>query len=97
MRIVNVEVEGSVLISVRFKADLLIRADDNASIEKAIRSWANGKYYPKADVEDASLMEVMEIGGEPVEDFNLGEAVTAALESGLGGIGIKDYSVTDSR
>lgn len=97
MRIVHVEIEGSVLISVRFKADLVIRADDDASIEKAIRTWANGKYYPKADVEDASLTEVMEIAGEPIEDFDLGMAVSNALESGLGGIGVNDYLVTDSR
>jgi hypothetical protein len=97
MRLINVEIEGAVLVSVKFRADLLIRADDDASIEKAIRSWANGRHYSKADVEDASLMEVLEVGGKPVEEFDLGEAVSAALESGLGGIKIKDYMVTDSR
>lgn len=97
MRKVNVEVEGSVLISVRFKAELLIQADQDASIEKAIRTWGNGKHYPKADVEDATLAEVLEIGGEPVADFDLNSAVAAALESGLGGIKIDDYSATDSR
>ena len=93
----NVEIEGSVLISVRFKAELLIRADQDASIEKAIRTWANGKGYPKADVEDTTLAEILEVGGEPVEGFDLKSAVAAALESGLGGIKIEDYSVTNSR
>lgn len=97
MRKVNVEVEGSVLISVSFKGELLIRADHDASIEKAIRTWANGKQYPKADVEDATLAEVLEVGSEPVADFDLNSVVAAALESGLGGIKIDDYSVTDSR
>ena len=97
MRKVNIELEGTVLIPVKFRADLLIRADDDASIEKAIRFWANGKQYPKADVEDTSLLDVLEIGGEPVEDFNLGQALSVALVSGLGGIEVKDYLVTDSR
>jgi hypothetical protein len=97
MRKVNIELEGTVSISVKFRADLLIRADDDASIEKAIRFWANGKKYPKADVEDISLLDVLEIGGEPVEDFNLGQALSAALVNGLGGIEVKDYLVTDSR
>jgi hypothetical protein len=97
MRKVNVEVEGSLLISVKFKADLLIRADQDASIEKAIRTWANGKHYPKADVEDTNLAEVLEVGGKPVEDFDLSSAVAVALQSGMGGIKIDDYSVTDSR
>lgn len=88
MRKVNVEVEGSVLISVRFKAELLIRADQDASIDKAIRTWANGKNYPKADIEDATLAEVLEVGGD---DFDLNSAVAAALESGLGGIKIEDF------
>lgn len=97
MQIINVEVEGSVLISVKFRADLTIRADDNASVEKAIRTWADGKHYAKADVRDALLMDVMAVGGGPVENFQLGEAVSTALASGLGGIGITNYLVTDSR
>lgn len=97
MRTINVEVEGSVLISVRFKAELLIRADQDASIEKAIRTWANGKNYPKADIEDATLAEVLEVGGDPIHDFDLDSAVAAVLQSGLGGIKVDDYSVTDSR
>lgn len=97
MRTFKVEAKGSVLISVKFTAELLVRVDDDASIEKAIRTWANGKHYPEADIEDATLAEVLEVVGQPVEGFGLDSAVTAALESGLGGIKIDNFSVTDSR
>lgn len=87
----------SIITSNKFKAELVIRADDNASVERAVRSWANGKHYPKADIEDTSLLEVMQVAGEPVEHFDLAQAVSGALENGLGGIEVKDFAVTDSR
>lgn len=77
-RKVYIDFAATVLVPVKIKGEMTLRADDNASIDKAVKLWAKGQRYGKADVEDVRLHEVLEVNG-----FDADEYPSSALEDGI--------------
>lgn len=63
MRKVYIEGEATVMVPVKIKFSMTVRADADASITKALKLASQVKKYAKADVEDLNVDEVLEIGG----------------------------------
>lgn len=100
MRKVYVEAEVEVPVTVKVKVGLIVRADDDANVDKAVQQWAKGKTYGKADVErnECEILAVEDIDhGDDyttAEDW-LVEAVEAKLDGGA--CKLVNSEVTDSR
>ena len=62
MRKVYIEGEATVMVPVRVKFSMTVRADADASIAKALKLASRVKTYAKADVEDIAVDEVLGIG-----------------------------------
>ncbi len=71
-RKIYVKVRVKTLVPVVTEVDLIVRADSDANIEWAIKSYLKGKPYGKADVEDVGGHEVVEINGTepPADDYS---------------------------
>lgn len=96
MRKLNIEVEAIVLLPVKVKLDLLVRADDDAKIATIIRQFAQGKRrLSKADVEDVSV-EAVAFDDDLDADEPL-EAHVSALLDGERKLKVLSSGVTDSR
>lgn len=50
-RKVYVDAEVEVPVIAKVKVRLIVRADDDADVDRAVELWAKGKFYGKADVE----------------------------------------------
>jgi len=84
---VYVDFEATVLVPIRIKGEMTLRADDNASIEKAVEGWVSGERYSKAEVEDVSFREIIRVADNDLNDGvaeAVQQAVTDALEYGHG-------------
>lgn len=79
MRKVYIEGEATVNVPVKVKFSMTVRADDDASIDKAVKLASQVKKYAKADVEDLDVDEILEVGGYDGTD-ELDTAVQEALE-----------------
>jgi len=79
-RKVYLEGEATVMLPVRVKFSMIIRADYDASITKAVKLASQGKGYAKADVEDLDVDEILEVGGYDGSDLDA--AVQEALDAG---------------
>jgi predicted Co/Zn/Cd cation transporter (cation efflux family) len=107
MKKVHVQTTVLVMVPVKVEVDLFLKADDDANIETAVKRWAKGQDFSKADVESADVERVTQIGAikdvpengfrESVRFF---DTVTGAIEEIVEGTGNKkllDMRVTDSR
>jgi len=81
-RKVYLEGEATVMLPVRVKFFMTIRADYDANITKAVKRASQGKEYAKADVEDLDVDEILEVGGYDGSD-ELDAAVQGALDLAL--------------
>ena len=79
MRKVYIEGEATVNVPVKVKFSMTVRADEDASIAKALKLASQIKQYAKADVEDLNVDEVLEIGGYDGTD-ELDAAIQEAFE-----------------
>ena len=96
MRKLNIEVEALVLLPVKVKLDLLVRADDDANLDRIIKQFAQGKLRTsKADIEDISI-EAVEFDDGVDADEPLEAHVNALLDGG-GKVKVLSSAVTDSR
>lgn len=96
MRKLNIEVEGIVMLPVKVRLGLLVRADDDANLEVVIKQFAKGNLRTtKADVEDVQI-EAVEFQDDVDADEPLAAHVSALLEGG-GKITVVESRVTDSR
>ena len=98
-RKVNVEAELIVMVPVRVKADILVRADVDANVEYAIKQYFKGKKgrkYTKADVEAILLEEIVDINGLEGEDDLMG-GIQEELDACCNPIMVSRLTVTDSR
>jgi hypothetical protein len=104
-RKVYVKARIKTLVPVVSEIGLIVRADDDASIEKAIKAHLRGKRYGKADVEEdpSSLTpEVVEINNTepPTDDYaesceHLPYAVGELIEAGKATL--LSLEITDSK
>lgn len=100
MRKVYVEAEVEVTVTVRVKASLIVRADEGADVHKAVESWAKGKRYSKADVEQNESEIVAVDGIDHSDDYTTADDwLTEAVEAKLDGGGCKlvNAEITDSK
>lgn len=98
-RKVNVSITGFVHLPVKVKLDVLIHADDDASIDRAVKLFAKGEWNGKKyDVEDVSV-ESAEFYGLLDADESLVDQVSEHLEGGGKNVEITilNSEVTDSR
>lgn len=96
MRKVNVAIEAVVLLPVRVKLDVLIRADDDAKIASVVRQFGLGKHSQnKAGIEDVSVVSA-EFDGLLAKDGTLEAQVGEYLDGGKK-ITVLQANVTDSR
>lgn len=94
MRKLNIEVEAVVMLPVKVKHGLLVRADD-ANLDGIVKQFAMGNLrMSKADVEDVQI-EAAEFADDLDADEPLGAHVEALLEGG-GRITVTASRVTDS-
>lgn len=85
MRKVYIEGEATVMVPVRVKFSMMIRADADASIDKAVKLASKGERYAKADVEMLDVDSIIDINGYGDEENaadELDAAVQDALENG---------------
>lgn len=80
-RKVYIEGEATVNVPVKVKFSMTIRADEDASIAKALKLASQAKTYAKADIEDLSVDEILELNGYDGVD-ELDTAVDDALQYG---------------
>lgn len=95
MRKVTLEVEA--IIPVKVLLEVTVRADDDANIEQALKRYADGRKYPKADVEDVDFVHVIQIGTEKVDkdsEDSLSDVFSEAVQ--YGGFGVGKMKVIDS-
>lgn len=95
MRKVYIEGEATVMVPVRVKFSMLVRADHDASIDKAVKLASKGERYAKADVEQLDVDGIIDINGYGDGD-ELDAGVQDALESGRP-FTIHSSKVIDSR
>lgn len=87
MRKVYIDADVEVPVTVKVKARLILRADEDADVDRAVRQWAKGKKYAKADVE-LNDQEILAVDGiDHGDDYTatgdwLEEAVEKRLEAG---------------
>lgn len=93
-RKVSIEGEAIVNVPVKVKFSMLLRADNDASIDKALKLASQQKQYAKADVEMLDVDEILEVGNYDGTD-ELDAAVQEALEYGQ--FKVLKSEVTDSR
>ena len=95
MRKVNIDIVATVMVPVKVKASLLVRADEGINMERALNLFAKGQptYNARAGGADLEDIELVEITNVKSTD-ELDERVTEALEQGFTVINSK---VTDSR
>ncbi len=80
MRTVYAKVEATILIPVRVRLDIAVDANYNASIAKAVQSWATGKRYDKANVDSLDLDHVYEVGSmDATNQHDVGSTFEDAL------------------
>ena len=104
-RKVYVKVRVKTLVPVVSDIHLIVRADDDANIEKAIKAHLRGRRYEKADVEEdpSSLTpEVVEVNNTepPTDDYtepceHLPYAVGELIEAGKATL--LSLEITDSK
>jgi hypothetical protein len=73
------------MVPVRVKFSMILRADNDASIAKAVKLASQGKRYAKADVEQLDVEEIIDLNGYGDEAYpadELDAAVQDALEGG---------------
>jgi hypothetical protein len=109
MRKVDLEVEATVLIPVKVLLDVTVRADDDANIEDALKRYSQGRKPTthrarKADVEEVSVVQVLQIGQEQLDDpsevglgYSISDALSEALEYGGTKFELGKMKVCDSR
>ena len=96
MRKLNIEVESVVALPVKVKLGLLVRADDDANLDRIMKHFAKGNLRTnKADVEDVQI-EAVECEDDLDADEPLGAHVSNLIEGG-GKITVTDSRVTGSR
>jgi len=96
MRKLNIEVEAVVLLPVKVKLGLLVRADDDANLDRIVKQFAKGNLRTsKTDVDDVRI-EAAEFDDDLDADEPLAAHVEALLEGG-GRITVTASRVTDSR
>jgi hypothetical protein len=104
MRKVYVKVRVKTLVPVVSDIRLIVRADDDANIEKAIKCHLRGRRYDKADVEEGpgENLEVIEINNAepPADDYtepseHLPYAVQELIEAGKATL--LSLEITDSK
>ena len=93
-RLVNATAEVEILMPVRVKVNLLIRADEDAKIGTVIKKWSKRKTISDADIEDEIIQNISSVDGNDIEN----EIVENIIANG-GNLKMKliDYDVTDSR
>ena len=100
MRKVYIDAEVEVPVTVKVKARLIVRADEDADVDRAVRQWAKGKQYAKADVE-LNGQEIVAVDGiDYWDDYTtLGDWLEEAVENRLqaGKARLLDAEVTDSK
>jgi hypothetical protein len=103
-RKVYVKARVRTLVPVVSEIALIVRADDDASIEKAVKAHLRGRRYDKADVENdpGESLEVIEINNTepPADDYtepseHLPYAVGELIEAGKATL--LSVEVTDSK
>jgi hypothetical protein len=103
-RKVYVKARVKTLVPVVCEIGLVVRADEDAHIEKAIKSYLRGRQYDKADVEGdpGEGLEVTEINNvePPADDYtepsdHLPYAVEELIEAGKATL--LSLEVTDSK
>jgi hypothetical protein len=67
MRKVYIEAEGTVLLPVKVRMSIILRADEDADIDKELAKVAKGKRSHKSDVEMCDINEIVVIGTTDVE------------------------------
>ncbi len=96
MRKLNIEVEAVVMLPVNVKLGLLVRADDDAGVDRIVKQFAKGNLRTsKADVEDVEI-EAAEVEDGLDADEPLAAHVGKLLEDG-GRITVTASRVTDRR
>ena len=100
MRKVYIDAEVEVAVTVKVKARLIVRADEDADVDRAVRQWGKGKEYPKADVE-LNGQEIVAVDGiDHWDDYTaLGDWLEEAVENRLeaGKVKLLDAEGTDSK
>jgi hypothetical protein len=103
-RMVYVKARVRTLVPVVCEIALIVRADDDASIEKAVKAHLRGKRYGRADVEQdpGEGLEIMEINNAepPADDYtepseHLPNAVQELIDAGKSRL--VSLEVTDSK
>ena len=96
MRKLNIEVEAVVMLPVKVKFGLLVRADDDANLDRIVKQFAKGNLRTgKADVEDVEI-EAAKVEDGLDADEPLAAHVSNLLEGG-GKMTVVASRVTDSR
>ena len=107
MRKVYIEIEATVLVPVRVKGSIIVRADEDADIDKAVERWTKGKPYGKADIEEdpGEKFQILRIGDQdsapPPDDYETNDdllhtAAGEALHQGKG-VTLHESHVIDSK
>ena len=97
-RKVYLEGEATVMLPVRVKFSMMLRADNDASINKAVKLASQGKRYAKADVEQLDVDEIIDLNGYGDEE-NPADELDAAVQDALehGTFTVHKTEVIDSR
>lgn len=97
-RKVYLDIEATVMVPVRVKFSMIVRADADASIEKCIKLHSNGgKPYAKADVEDVQVDEIVDVNG--YESNESSDELEAGVQESLeyGTYKVHKIDVVDSK
>jgi hypothetical protein len=96
MRKINIEIEALVLLPVRVKLGLLVRADDDANLESIVNQFTQGnRRMSKADIEDVEIEAA--VFQDDLDDDEPLETHVAEVLDGGGKITVVSSRVTDSR
>lgn len=102
MKKINVEAEVVILMPIKVKVEMLIRADEDVNVNTAIKRYLNGRGYTKADVESADVTHIIDIGGDSIHpDEDVDDVLSQALNKHISeqgeGMTLRSFRVTDSR
>lgn len=95
------------LVPVKVRGSVIVRADEDADIDRAFKCWTRAKEYRKADIEEdpGKNFKILRIGNEDATvlpgDYESNEellevAASEAFHAGKG-ITIHDATVIDSK
>lgn len=92
----KVYIEGDALVSVPVKVrfSMLLNADEDCNIEKAVQAFVRGRDYGKADCEELALVHISEVNEGPA-NVELTDVVDEMIR--VGQMKVQDWRVEDSK